>query len=71
VPVWHRPYDGGAGNVAQVVAAMEALKDLAGQRELLLVGDAKLISRGNIQAIQAFIRVLPAAGLLGSRPGAG
>jgi transposase len=49
--VWHRAYDGGAGEVAQVVEAMTALKDLAGQRELLLVGDSKLLSRGNIVAM--------------------
>ena len=51
VPVWHRAYDGGAGEVAQVVEAMTRLKELAGQRGLLLVGDAKLISRGNILAM--------------------
>jgi transposase len=51
VPVWHRAYDGGAGEVAQVVGAMEALKELAGQRDLLLVGDSKLISRGNLLAM--------------------
>jgi Domain of unknown function (DUF4277) len=51
VPVWHRAYDGGAGEVAQVVAAMEALKELAGQRRVLLIGDSKLISRGNILAM--------------------
>jgi transposase len=51
VPVWHRAYDGGAGEVAQVVAAMTSLKELAGQRELLLVGDSKLLSRGNIVAM--------------------
>jgi hypothetical protein len=51
VPVWHRAYDGGAGEVAQVVGAMTALKDLAGQRRLLLVGDSKLVSRGNILAM--------------------
>jgi Domain of unknown function (DUF4277) len=51
VPVWHRAFDGGAGEVAQVVEAMTALKALAGQREVLLVGDSKLISRGNILAM--------------------
>jgi transposase len=51
VPVWHRAYDGGAGEVAQVVGAMTQLKELAGQRELLLVGDSKLLSRGNIVAM--------------------
>jgi hypothetical protein len=51
VPVWHRAYDGGAGEVAQVAGAMTALKELAGSRKLLLVGDSKLISRGNIVAM--------------------
>lgn len=51
VPVLHRAYDGGAGEVAQVVEAMTALKRLAGERSLLLVGDSKLISRGNIVAM--------------------
>src|SRR6266511_4033021 len=43
VPVWHRAFDGGAGEVAQVVGAMEGLKELAGTRKVLLVGDSKLI----------------------------
>jgi len=51
VPVWHRADDGGAGEVAQVVGAMEGLKELAGTRQVLLVGDSKLISRGNILAM--------------------
>jgi len=51
IPVWHRAYDGGAGEVAQVVGAMGALKQLAGQRDLLVVGDSKLLSRGNIIAM--------------------
>jgi hypothetical protein len=79
VPVWHRAYDGGAGEVAQVVGAMTALKELAGERELLLVGDSKLLSRGNIQAMNtarvAFIApaakpYLPATQLAGLDPGA-
>jgi transposase len=51
VPVWHRAYDGGAGEVAQVVGAMQALRELAGPRKVLLVGDSKLVSRGNILAM--------------------
>jgi hypothetical protein len=51
VPVWHRAFDGGAGEVAQVVGAMEGLKELAGPRKVLLVGDSKLISRGNVLAM--------------------
>jgi transposase len=63
VPVWHRAFDGGAGEVAQVVGAMTALKELAGPRKLLLVGDSKLISRGNIQAMnKAEVRFIAPAG---------
>ncbi|MBB5156528.1 IS1634 family transposase [Saccharopolyspora phatthalungensis] len=51
VPVLHRSYDGGAGEVAQVVGAMTALKDLAGPREFLLVGDSKLVSYDNLHAM--------------------
>jgi len=47
VPVFHRAYDGGAGEVAQVAGAMRALRKLAGQRHLLLVGDSKLVSYAN------------------------
>jgi hypothetical protein len=79
VPVWHRAYDGGAGEVAQVVGAMEALKDLAGRRRVLLIGDSKLLSRGNILAMTrakvAFIApagrtYLPAERLAALDPGA-
>jgi transposase len=79
VPVWHRAFDGGAGEVAQVVGAMEGLKELAGTRKVLLVGDSKLISRGNIQAMNtarvAFIApagktYLPAAQLRALEPAA-
>jgi Domain of unknown function (DUF4277) len=51
VPVFHRAYDGGAGEVAQVVGAMTALKQLAGRRRLLLVGDSKLVSYPNLAAM--------------------
>jgi Domain of unknown function (DUF4277) len=49
VPVLHRSFDGGAGEVAQVVPAMTALRALAGPRRFLLVGDSKLVSYGNIR----------------------
>ena len=51
VPVFFKPYDGGAGEVSQVVAAMEALRRLAGPRTFLLVGDSKLLSYTNIAAM--------------------
>jgi Domain of unknown function (DUF4277) len=53
VPVWHRAYDGGAGEVAQVAGAMRALRRLAGPRRFLLVGDSKLISYANLRDIMA------------------
>jgi transposase len=51
VPVFFKPYDGGAGEVSQVVGAMEALRRLAGPRRFLLVGDSKLLSYINIAAM--------------------
>jgi hypothetical protein len=53
IPVWHRAYDGNAGEVAQVVGAMTALKDAAGPRSFLLVGDSKLVSYGNLHAMSS------------------
>ncbi|HET8659715.1 MAG TPA: hypothetical protein VFM55_12040 [Micromonosporaceae bacterium] len=38
VPVFHRVYDGGAGEVAQVVPMMKALRQIATTRRLLVVG---------------------------------
>jgi transposase len=51
VPLWHHAYDGGAGEVAQVVPAMEALSTLAKERSFLLVGDSKLVSYPNLAAM--------------------
>ena len=48
VPVFHRAYDGGAGEVGQVVGAMQALQQLAGPARMLIVGDSKLISYANL-----------------------
>jgi hypothetical protein len=53
VPVFHRAYNGGAGEVAQVAGAMRALRTLAGPRRLLLVGDSKLVSYANLRDIMA------------------
>src|SRR5206468_3620317 len=80
VPVFHRAYDGGAGEVAQVAGAMRALRTLAGPRRFLLVGDSKLISYTNAAAMNAqgvgFVAPLAAsrvpAGLFAALPpGAG
>src|SRR6266542_1388067 len=46
-------YAGGAGEVAQVIGAMTALKKLAGRKRLLLVGDSKLVSYPNLRAMIA------------------
>ena len=51
IPLWHRAYDGGASEVAQVVPAMEALSKLADERRFLMVGDSKLVSYANLAAI--------------------
>ena len=63
IPVFHRAYDGGAAEVSQVTGAMTALKDMAGQRRILLIGDSKLISYPNVRDIAgakvAFIAPAP------------
>jgi len=51
IPIWHHAYDGGAGEVAQVVPAMEALSGLADERRFLMVGDSKLVSYTNLAAM--------------------
>ncbi|MFG2043902.1 IS1634 family transposase [Dactylosporangium sp. NPDC048998] len=65
VPIFHQAYDGGAGEVCQVVEAMQHMRALAGQRRFLLVGDSKLLSYSNITAMHdagvAFIAPLGAA----------
>jgi len=80
IPVFHRPYSGGAAEVAQVAGAMTALKQIAGPRPFLLVGDSKLISYANAVAMNAqgvgFVAPLAAsrvpAGLFAAlAPGAG
>jgi hypothetical protein len=51
IPVFHRAFDGGAGEVAQVVDTMNQLKTLAGPRDFLMVGDSKLVSYTNVTAM--------------------
>lgn len=53
IPVLHRAFDGGAGEVNQVVGAMESLRAMCGERRFLLVGDSKLISHTNLHALNA------------------
>jgi hypothetical protein len=65
IPVFHRAYDGGAAEVSQVVGAMTALRQVAGPRGFLMVGDSKLISYANAAAMAAggvsFVAPLAAA----------
>jgi transposase len=65
IPVFHRVYDGGAGEVAQVVGAMQALRKTADRKDFLLVADSKLVSYPNITALLDakvdFIAPIPAA----------
>ncbi|MEV0621699.1 IS1634 family transposase [Nonomuraea sp. NPDC050404] len=53
IPVFARAFDGGAGEVSQVVGTMKQLQRLASARRLLMIGDSKLISYGNLAAMDA------------------
>ncbi len=53
IPIFHRAFDGRAGEVNQVVGAMESLRSMCGPRRFLLVGDSKLISFGNVTSMTA------------------
>ena len=53
VPILHRAFDGRAGEVNQVVGAMESLRAMCAQRSFLLVGDSKLVSFENLRQIIA------------------
>jgi transposase len=53
VPVLHRAFDGGAGEVGQVIPVMKALQQLATPARMLIVGDSKLISYANLAAMDA------------------
>jgi transposase len=51
IPVFHRAFDGGAGEVSQVIPMMRALQEMATDRRLLIIGDSKLISYANVAAM--------------------
>jgi len=53
VPILHRAFDGRAGEVNQVVGAMESLRSMCSERSFLLVGDTKLVSFDNLRQIIA------------------
>ena len=65
IPVFHQVYDGGAGEVAQVIDAMHALQKLADTPGFLMVGDSKLVSYANVTAMSdadvSFLAPLAAA----------
>jgi transposase len=53
IPIFHRAFDGRAGEVNQVVGAMESLQTMCTPRRFLLVGDSKLISFANVASMTA------------------
>jgi transposase len=53
IPILHRAFDGNAGEVNQVVAAMKSLRAMCAERSFLLVGDSKLVSFENLRQITA------------------
>jgi len=53
IPVFHRAFDGGAGEVSQVIPVMKALQEMATERRLLIIGDSKLISYANLAAMDS------------------
>ena len=53
VPIFGRAYDGGAGEVAQVIPMMKKLQEIATSRRLLIVGDTKLVSYDNLATMHA------------------
>ncbi|WSA57612.1 hypothetical protein OIE67_24225 [Nonomuraea fuscirosea] len=53
IPVFHRAYDDAAGEVGQVIGAMQGLQKLAGPQQMLMIGDSKLVSYANLAAMIA------------------
>jgi hypothetical protein len=53
VPVWDQPYDGNTTDVATVIETMEALREHARCTDFVLIGDSKLLSAANRQALLA------------------
>lgn len=51
IPIFHRAFDGRAGEINQVVGAMESLRAMCAPRRFLLVGDTKLVSYGNVASM--------------------
>lgn len=53
VPVWDQPLDGKAADVATVIETMRALREHARCTDFVLLGDSKLLSASNRQALLA------------------
>jgi transposase len=51
IPLWSQGFDGNAGEVNQVIGAFTQMQKMARRKDLLLVGDSKLISYGNVAAM--------------------
>jgi len=51
VPVWDQPWDGNTTDVATVIATMRALREHARCRDFVLIGDSKLLSVANREAL--------------------
>lgn len=51
VPVWDQPWDGKTADVATVIETMRALREHARCTDFVLLGDSKLLSAANRQAL--------------------
>lgn len=51
VPIWEQPHDGNTADVATVVQTMRALREHAHCSDFVLIGDSKLLSESNRQAL--------------------
>lgn len=65
IPVFARAFSGGAGEIGQVVKAIQGMREIAAARRFLMVGDSKLVSYDNLRALErakvGFIAPLAAA----------
>jgi transposase len=67
IPVFAKAFCGGAGEIGQVVGAIQGMAKVAAARRFLMVGDSKLVSYDNLRALQdagvEFVAPLPASRL--------
>jgi transposase len=63
IPFWHNVFSGNAAEVNQIVDTLATLQRVARRRDLLVLGDSKLISYGNVVAMNgAGVRFIAALG---------